>query len=143
LKIGQLRVETWAYRNSKKEPFARLVFEGETPASHVAVIGGAPKEPTFDSRLDPMHASAIAVALDRWYQSVIAEDGNGCEGYFSAEARNLSVRLTGSGAIGKAPAAELTVTQYDGLIEKTLMLTPLEAIVLSGALYSIVAGEEE
>lgn len=123
-------VETWDYCKATAEPYACLILPGDGEDAAAQVV------------LDQTHASALAVAIGGWADSLrhhrraLARQG------LTAEIETLQVRLSGPSPENPEPWAEFTFRGADSL-QRTATLTYLEAWLLAEALGSIVPGEPQ
>lgn len=145
VKVGRLRLETWEYRYSRKKPYARLRVEDSSILQEDSLQGESIGDRAFEVMLDPSHAWAVAVALvswfNLWHDMMFTDERASEAASMSATFGTLKLTLHGRRVTENNPTADVSVSLYHGLIERTASLTPLEAVMVSDALFSIVEDE--
>lgn len=139
--IGRLRVETWGYRDPKKEPYARLIICNSCERRKASMQKTQPQGHVLETVLDSYHASVFAFALSQWVASLTDGPRTTKSPALSAQIANIHLKLSGLGTPGMGPHAELTLTDDEGGPTARATLTHLEAGMLAGALDSIVPDE--
>lgn len=145
LKVRSLRLETWVYRHSRKKPYARLCVEDSCGLQGKGLQGESIGDRAFEVVLDASHAWAVAVALvrwhDLWHDLMFTDERTYEAASMSASFGKLKLTLHGRSVTENNPTADVAVSLYDGLVERIASLTPLEAVMISDALFSIVEDE--
>ncbi|MBI5854010.1 MAG: hypothetical protein HZB35_02010 [Nitrospirae bacterium] len=135
VKIGQLGVELWEYRDPNREPFARLIIEGSSSEKRTEESAG-PGEDDVDVELDVWHATSLSTTIESWLAALVHVPRTSRQPSLRAQIDLVFLTLHHPLKKGIAPNATVTLCNTSGQVG-TVTLTDLEAGMLSNTLQAI------